>query len=108
MGGCDVPGLPGHKTESEEGIVDDKGRIIEVSVEEHNRLMREREIEKERAEGRRYISPAPLTDDEAAFFRSKGMAFRELWGKRLARGLTVDQRELLDSLVGNFMNARKE
>jgi hypothetical protein len=84
--------------------MDDKGRIHEFSKEEHERMLEKRLIE---AQGRMRHTVTPLTDDEAAFFRSKGVAFRELWGKRLARGLTVDQKNHLDGLVAEFLRQRR-
>lgn len=40
--------------------------------------------------------PLALTTTQALFLRSKGQAFRELWVKRLERGLTPLQMEQLD------------
>lgn len=41
----------------------------------------------------------PLTDREAAFFRGKGTAFRQLWAAKMARGLRPSERERLEALM---------
>lgn len=79
--------------------MDDKGNIREFTKEEAYRLEQQRLVE---AQGRMRHAWTPLTDDEAAFFKTKGAAFRGLWGKRLSRGLTVDQRDQLDTMVAAF------
>lgn len=40
-----------------------------------------------------------LTPAQAAFFKTKGLAFRQLWGKRIARGLYRNERERLDAMI---------
>lgn len=80
--------------------MDDKGNIKEFSKDEYDELYKKRLIE---AQGRMRHEWTPLTDDEARYFKSKGTAMRELWGKRLSRGLTVDQREQLNQLVSEFL-----
>jgi hypothetical protein len=79
--------------------MDDKGNIRDLSYEDDLKLRLQR---REEAENRRRHSVTPITDREAAFFRSKGMAFCGLWGKRLARGLTGAQKEELDRMVDEF------
>jgi hypothetical protein len=80
--------------------MDDKGNIREFSKEDADEMYKKRLIE---AQGRMRHEWTPLTDDEARYFKSKGIAMRELWGKRLSRGLTVEQRDQLNQLVTEFL-----
>ena len=42
---------------------------------------------------------AELTQEEADFFQSKGVAFRMLWGGKFAKGLTAEERDQLATMV---------
>jgi hypothetical protein len=44
----------------------------------------------------------PLSYNEAEFLQVKGIAFRMIWAKKLARGLTSKERAQFDSLVASF------
>lgn len=79
--------------------MDDKGNIRDLPDSEHEALYQKRLLE---LQGRMRHAETPITEREAAFFRSKGQAFRALWGKRLARGLTHDQHGQLSSLILDF------
>lgn len=50
--------------------------------------------------------PAPLSDEEMMFFNSKGKAFRELWGKKLVKGLTESEKERFEGLMLTFLREK--
>ena len=83
------------------------GRIVELTEHEAKQAEKEHSdrvlnlqkklttVEKELA-----ANPlVPLTEEQAAYFKSKGLAFRQLWGKRIMRGLTVEEKDRLNALI---------
>lgn len=92
------------------------GQIREVDQEEHAALVKKHverlsAIQAGTVSAKKLLASdeqvlVPLTQDEADFLRTKGIAFRQLWGKRLLKGLKTDDRVRFDAMVKEFVNAR--
>lgn len=85
--------------------MDDKGNIRQLSESEVKVLSGQHFTP---LEARLRRIETVITNNEADFFKTKGAAFRELWGKRLSRGLNPDQKERLDSMVQEFVEKNKD
>lgn len=87
------------------------GRIYEVSEDEHKKLTEEhaKRIEQLGAVTRESArhSLVPLSSDEADFLKTKGTAFKQLWGKKMLRGLSADERAKWDAMINEFLSVAR-
>lgn len=52
--------------------------------------------------------PSEPTAETKEFFKTKGLAFNDLWKKRMARGLLETESEKLEQMLGEYLKAKGE
>jgi hypothetical protein len=75
--------------------------LSDLDQRKHVELL-EKRLQEARAAGKP-VEETPITSDQARFFKTKGKAFRELWGKRLSRGLTPALALQLKTMIDEFV-----
>lgn len=52
--------------------------------------------------------PRGITEDEQKFFATKGTVFRELWTKKIRKGLNATESDRLDQMVYEFVRGQQQ